>query len=238
MQPKRTPWYTSPGSLIGYVLGLVAVPLLAGLLSHVAEPRDYGKRVSALATARMLAGLLDQYRTDHMRLPDARTGLNVLVPTYLDRLPNDPWGHPFVYTVGNDIMWADVTSYGADGQSGGVDNAGDISARFGPLTAARPWVVQVLEDVLSLFAPLIAFVCATRWQWARTVFAGSAGLYGILLLALIGTPVSGFAAIPFVLAIICLSGSFQLLTRTHGGLLFTGVAVVVAHTVLAVLVTE
>jgi general secretion pathway protein G len=234
----RAAWYASPGSLIGYVLGLVAVPVLAGLLSHIAEPRDYGKRVSALATARMLAALLDQYRADQLRLPTVANGLNVLVPTYLDRLPRDPWGNPFIYMGGNDRMWADVMSYGADGQSGGSGNAGDVSARFGPLTASRPWLVQVLEDVLSLLAPLIAFACATWWPWARTVFAGSAGLYGILLLALIGMPLTWFSVLPLALAIVCLAGSFHLLTRANSGLLFTGVAVVLAHTLLAVLVTE
>lgn len=238
LSEKRAPWYASPGSLIGYLIGLVAVPVLAGTLSHFAEPSDYGKRVSALATARMLASYLDQYRADQMRLPDARSGLNVLIPTYLDRLPLDPWGHPFVYTVGNDIMWADVTSYGADGQSGGTGNAGDISARFGPLTASRSSLAQILEDLLSLLAPLIAFVCAARWLWARTVFAGSAGLYGMLLLALIGTPITMFSFLPLALAIVCLAGSFFLMTRPYGGLLFTGIAVVIAHTVLAVLVTE
>lgn len=238
MSDARTSWYASPGSLIGYVLGLVAVPLLAGMLSHFAEPPDYGKRVSALATARVLAGLLDQYRADQMRLPDARSGLSVLVPTYLDRLPRDPWGNPFVYTVGNDIMWADVTSYGADGQSGGTGSAGDVSARFGPLTASRPWLVQILEDLVSFLVPLVGFLCATQWPWARTVFAGSAGLYGMLLLALIGTPVTAFSILPFVLAIVCIAGSIHLITRGHGGLLPTGVAVVVAHTLLAVLVTE
>jgi general secretion pathway protein G len=234
----RTAWYSSPASLIGYVLGLVAVPLLIGFLSHIAEPRDYGKRVSALATARMLAAMLDQYRADQLRLPNPTVGLNVLVPTYLDRLPRDPWGNPFVYMGGNDMMWADVISYGADGQSGGSGNGGDVSARFGPLTASRPWLVQVLEDLLSLLAPLIAFVCAARWRWGRTVFAGSAGLYGILLLALIGMPLTLSAVLPLALAIVCLAGSFHLLTRAHGGLLFTGIAVVLAHTVLAVLVTE
>ena len=238
MADRSTPWYASPGALIGYLVGLVMVPVLAGTLSHFAEPRDYGKRVSALATARMLATLLDQYRADQMRLPDAGSGLSVLVPTYLDRLPRDPWGNPFIYTVGNDIMWADVTSYGSDGQSGGDGSAGDISARFGPLTASRPWLVQILEDVVSLLVPAIGFLCATQWPWARTVFAGSAGLYGVLLLALIGIPLTTFSFIPFVLAIVCIAGSFHLITRRHGGLLLTGVAVIVAHTVLAVLVTE
>lgn len=238
MTAPRPPLHASPGSLIGFVLGLVAVPVLAGMLSHFAEPADYGKRVSALATARMLAALLDQYRADQMRLPDARDGLNGLVPAYLDRLPLDPWGHPFVYTVGHDIMWADVMSYGADGQSGGRGSAGDISARFGPLTASRSRLIQVLEDVVSFLVPLLGFLSAARWSWARTVFGGTAALYGVLLLALIGTPLTIFSLIPFALAIVCIAGSFHLMSRPDGALLLTGVAVVVAHTVLAVLVTE
>lgn len=228
----------SPRSILGFVLGCIAVPVLAGVLSHFAEPADYGKRVSALATARMLAALLDQYRADQMRLPDARSGLSVLVPTYMDRLPLDPWGHPFVYTVGNDIMWADVTSYGADGQSGGTANAGDISARFGPLTPSRPWSVQMLEDLVSLLVPLTAFACASWWLWARSVFAGIAALYGVLLLALLGNSLDIFLLVPVAVAIACLAGSLQLLTRPRGGVLMTAVAVVIAHTLLAVLVTE
>jgi hypothetical protein len=98
--------------------------------------------------------------------------------------------------------------------------------------------VHVLEDLLAFLAPLIMFICATRWLWARTLFAGCAGLYGVVLVALVGTPITAFALIPLALAIACLGGSFHLLTRTHGGLLFTGIAAVVAHTVLAVLVTE
>jgi general secretion pathway protein G len=225
-------------SLAGYVLGFVAVPLLAGVLSHIAAPPDYGKRVSALATARMLAALLDQYRADQMRLPDARSGLQVLVPTYIDRLPRDPWGYAFVYAAGNDGLWADVISYGAEGASGGTAAAGDISARFGPLTPSRSWVIQALENIVALLVPIAAFASASRWPWARSVAAGSAGLYSVLLLALLGRPMELFVLVPFGVAVASLIGSFTLLTRARGAVLSTAVAIVLAHMLLAVLVTE
>lgn len=47
---------------------------------------------------------------------------------YLDReVPDDPWGHAYVYTVpGDHGLPYQITSYGSDGQKGGHDMAADI----------------------------------------------------------------------------------------------------------------
>ena len=53
-------------------------------------------------------------------------------------MPRDPWGNPYVYEPSG-ADWADVLSYGADGQPGGKGAGADISGRFGRLgsTPAR-----------------------------------------------------------------------------------------------------
>ncbi len=113
-----------------------------------------------------------------------------------------------------------------------------MDCRDGPaLSMASTRQAGVAPDRTGPFGRTGRLLAGAMPDW-RTIFAGSAGFYGILLLALIGTPLAGYAVIPFALAIACLSGSLQLLSRPQGGLLFAGVAVIVAHTVLAVLVTE
>ncbi|MNO08765.1 Type II secretion system protein G precursor [compost metagenome] len=47
---------------------------------------------------------------------------------YLDKLPNDPWGHPYQYLspgVKGDI---DVFSFGADNKPGGENGDADIGS--------------------------------------------------------------------------------------------------------------
>ena len=45
---------------------------------------------------------------------------------YLDRLPKDPWGHPYLYLSPGRNGEIDVVSLGADGQPGGEGNDADI----------------------------------------------------------------------------------------------------------------
>ncbi|MDR0457669.1 MAG: type II secretion system major pseudopilin GspG, partial [Burkholderiaceae bacterium] len=78
---------------------------------------------------------------DNSVYPSADQGLQALVAKpatdpvppnwkgpYLEKLPNDPWGHPYVYLnpgVKDDV---DVMSYGADGVSGGEGKNADIGS--------------------------------------------------------------------------------------------------------------
>jgi general secretion pathway protein G len=80
------------------------------------------------------------YKLDNGRYPSSDQGLQALVtkPTtgtipdnwksYLDKLPEDPWHHPYQYAnpgVHGDI---DVFSFGADGQAGGEGDDADIGS--------------------------------------------------------------------------------------------------------------
>src|SRR5262245_4877373 len=79
------------------------------------------------------------FNIDNGRLPTAAEGLSVLVPPppaqlpnydsegYMERVPNDPWGHPYVYTTNGRSL--EIVSYGQDGEPGGDGYDADLSNR-------------------------------------------------------------------------------------------------------------
>ena len=82
---------------------------------------------------------LKLYRLDHGTYPSMNQGLKVLVErpadaknsnwrAYLDRLPNDPWGHPYHYLNPGANGEVDVFSLGADGQPDGDGVNADIGS--------------------------------------------------------------------------------------------------------------
>jgi general secretion pathway protein G len=46
---------------------------------------------------------------------------------YVDRVPSDPWGNPYVYVLATPQRYV-LKSFGADGVEGGDGIAGDIDA--------------------------------------------------------------------------------------------------------------
>ena len=72
------------------------------------------------------------------RYPTNDEGLSALInsPTnvkdwagpYVKQIPNDPWGHAYVYRSPGQHGSYDLISYGADGQEGGSGTAGDITS--------------------------------------------------------------------------------------------------------------
>jgi general secretion pathway protein G len=83
---------------------------------------------------------LKLYRLDNYRYPTSEQGLEALIeePTvdprpkqwqdggYLDRLPIDPWGNPYVYITPGEKGEYDIYSLGADGLSGGEGFDADL----------------------------------------------------------------------------------------------------------------
>lgn len=76
---------------------------------------------------------LISYKIAFKKLPSTSEGLNALVnnskKNFLDtdKIPTDPWGNPYVYTLegGNEFK---IVSYGADGAPGGSGLDADISS--------------------------------------------------------------------------------------------------------------
>lgn len=120
---------------------LVIIGVLAALIVPNVLDRADDARISAARTdVNNIMQSLRLYRLDNQRYPSAEQGLQALVtrpqtpplPTnwkaYLDRLPNDPWGQPYVYINPGVNGEVDVLSYGADGQPGGEGKDADVGS--------------------------------------------------------------------------------------------------------------
>jgi general secretion pathway protein G len=127
------------------LIELMVVLLIIGVLASLIVPNVLNRADDARVTAAKtdvtnLMQALKLYKLDNRRYPSAEQGLQALLvkPTtlpvppnwksYLDQLPNDPWGKSYVYLNPGIKGEVDVMSYGADGQSGGEGNNADIGS--------------------------------------------------------------------------------------------------------------
>ncbi|MFT4191129.1 MAG: type II secretion system major pseudopilin GspG [Comamonas sp.] len=128
-------------TLIELMVVLAIIGMLAALIVPNVLSRADDARVTAARTdVNNLMQALKLYRLDNLRYPTAEQGLQALVtrPTsnpapgnwksYLDKLPNDPWGHPYQYLNPGVHGAVDVFSFGADGQPGGEGNDADLGS--------------------------------------------------------------------------------------------------------------
>jgi len=128
-------------TLIELMVVLVIIGVLAALIvPNVIERADEARVTAAKTDINNLMQALKLYRLDNQRYPTAEQGLQALVtrPTtgpaapnwkpYIDKLPNDPWGHPYQYLNPGIKGEIDVLSLGADGQPGGEGKNADIGS--------------------------------------------------------------------------------------------------------------
>ncbi len=128
-------------TLIELMVVLVIIGVLAALIVPNVLNRADDARVSAARTdVNNLMQALRLYRLDNLRYPSTEQGLQALVqrPTqepvaanwrpYLDKLPRDPWGQPYVYMNPGTRAEIDVMSYGADGKPGGEGYNADVGS--------------------------------------------------------------------------------------------------------------
>ena len=127
------------------LIELMVVLVILGVLGALIAPKlmdrpDEARKIAAKQDIATLVQALKLYRLDNMRYPSTEQGLQALVarPTlapfpgnwktggYLEKLPKDPWGHPYVYLNPGRQGEMDVMSLGADGQPGGEGNDADI----------------------------------------------------------------------------------------------------------------
>ena len=119
-------------TLIELMVVLVIIGVLAALIVPNMLDRAEDARVTAARTdVNNLMQALKLYKLDNLRYPSGEQGLQALVtkPTvgtippnwrpYLDKLPSDPWGHPYQYANPGLNGEIDVYSFGADGVAGG-----------------------------------------------------------------------------------------------------------------------
>jgi general secretion pathway protein G len=230
-------------AVVGFALGFFTTPLvmlaLAGILTWLYNGLDTsGEYGVAVATTRRLASALDRYRNRHQHMPDAKVGLAALSPEFIDDVPADPWGHPYIYeTTGHD--WADVLSYGADRRAGGNGAGADISARFGRLGPRPPAWLRAFATLLLMGVTLAASIGAARYRWCAAAHAGIAAFWGILLIATMSGSLFGSLLTPLALiaGVACLTASIALLNGLPYAAGLGLVAVIAAYSLLQHLVS-
>ena len=125
--------------IVVVILGVLATMIVPKLMGRPDEARIMAAKQD-IAT---LMQSLKLYKLDNGRYPTTEQGLSALVrqPTlapvpanwaaggYLEKLPLDPWGKPYLYLFpaqhGGDF---DLMSYGADNAAGGEGADSDIGS--------------------------------------------------------------------------------------------------------------
>jgi general secretion pathway protein G len=133
------------GGKAGYSLMEIMIVLaIMGLLVALVGPQLanlFGGAQTKTATAqiRTLKETLHTMNFDIGRYPTQEEGLNLLVQApgdgavnwngpYLDKLPQDPWKQPYIYTAPTDGGEPTVSSLGKDGKPGGTGANADITS--------------------------------------------------------------------------------------------------------------
>jgi general secretion pathway protein G len=128
-------------TLIELMVVLVIIGVLAALIvPNVLDRADDARVTAARTDVNNLVQALKLYKLDNQRYPSSEQGLQALVakPTvgtappnwkpYLDKLPNDPWGHAYQYANPGLKGEIDVYSFGADGTIGGEGKNAEIGS--------------------------------------------------------------------------------------------------------------
>ncbi len=130
------------------LIELMVVIVILGILAGLIVPRimgrpDEAKQLKAKLQIESVETALKLYKLDNGSYPSTDQGLEALVAKpetppvprkwrdggYLEkgRVPIDPWGNTFVYLSPGVHGDYDITSYGADGISGGDGKNSDIN---------------------------------------------------------------------------------------------------------------
>ena len=128
-------------TLIELMVVLAIIGVLAALIvPNVLDRADDSRVTAAKTDVNNLMQALKLYKLDNQRYPTAEQGLQALIARpstepvpanwkpYLDKLPQDPWGHAYQYLNPGLKGEVDVLSFGADGKSGGQGYDADIGS--------------------------------------------------------------------------------------------------------------
>lgn len=140
MRERRNAGFTLVEILVVvFIIGLLATIVGVNVMGRTDEAR----RTKAMADLKEIEQALHLYKLDNGFYPTTEQGIAALIqrpPTgpqprrwnpegYLNktRLPEDPWGNPYVYlSDGQNFV---LKSLGADGQEGGEGKNADIDVR-------------------------------------------------------------------------------------------------------------
>lgn len=122
------------------LIEIMVVVVILGILAAIVVPRimdrpEQARIIKAQQDIRTLETMLQAYKLDNFQYPSTEQGLEALVeePTglpeaknwqsggYLQRLPKDPWGNPYLYLRPGRHSEFDLYSQGPDQQSSADD---------------------------------------------------------------------------------------------------------------------
>ena len=129
------------------LIELMIVVSIIGVLSAIVVPKLMQRAQEAKVTAAMMQiknfkTALEMFYLDNGFYPSTEQGLQALVkkPTtgrepkhyrsggYIEKIPRDPWGNPYIYRCPGEHGAYDIISYGADGEPGGEGADKDITS--------------------------------------------------------------------------------------------------------------
>jgi general secretion pathway protein G len=128
-------------SLVEILVVLVILGLLVSVVAPtVLNQADDARVQKVYADFANIGTALKLYRLDNFVYPSSEQGLEALVAKstldpeprnfkqggYLDRLPMDPWGSPYLYLSPGENGEFDLYSLGADGLAGGDSQSADL----------------------------------------------------------------------------------------------------------------
>jgi general secretion pathway protein G len=126
------------------LIEIMVVVIIIGILAAIVAPNVIGRVddaqiTKAKAEISNIENAMKFYRLDNFNYPTTEQGLDALVNKpadpniknwksggYLDRLPADPWGNPYIYLSPGNQREIDIYTLGRDGKPGGEGIDADI----------------------------------------------------------------------------------------------------------------
>lgn len=124
------------------LIEIMVVVIILGILAAIVAPNVIGRVGDAQVTAaksdiRGIENAMKLYRLDNFNYPSSEQGLQALVSKpsdpnirnwkqYLERLPKDPWGNPYLYLNPGNKGEIDIYTLGRDGRPGGEGEDSDL----------------------------------------------------------------------------------------------------------------
>ncbi len=129
-------------TLIELMVVIVILAILTTIVAiNVMPSGQKAKTTAAKVDISQLEGALNLYKLNYDSYPTTAQGLQALITApagvdaskyqkggYIQKLPPDPWGHPYLYASPGQHGEADVWTLGADGKEGGEGADADIGS--------------------------------------------------------------------------------------------------------------
>jgi len=130
-------------TLVELMVVIVIIGLLATIVAlNVLPSGDTARVEKAKADIAQIEGALELYKLQNLSYPTTSQGLAALSSApagladpsryqrggYLKRLPDDPWGRPYLYASPGTHGEVDIWTQGSDGREGGEGIDADIGS--------------------------------------------------------------------------------------------------------------